>query len=264
MVKDYVLGLEYGALSIVLLIPIVLFIIFKRKGKIRMPAFMTGVLSYLFFNIILYDIINMALTSFIKNQIVLIALIILTLAIVSETGMFFFIRRFLKDRRALDGYAVGIGFTAMSSLSVAIGPMYQELVLVRLLKDGKVDEVKSLLGGLNYTEENITSIISNIVNIKAYEVLLKGIGECANIIFLFFLCLLVYEAAVDKKTKNLYLSIIAYMGYFGLLQLFQSMGSIIFTFVLSIAAAVISIIYIVKSIKGLMEKANKRKSLKER
>ena len=185
------------------LIPIVLFIYFRKNKKTDISPFFVGCFIFIFFSMILETLVHKvvlgsSIGANIKNNIVLYAIYGGAIAAVfEECGRLFAFKVMLKKRRNKDINALmyGAGFEAAAILGFT---MISNLTLAAMVNGGKMESVLGNLSGdaLSQLQTSITTLATT----PSY-IFLLGIAErISTVIIQISLSVLVWFSVKDKKS----------------------------------------------------------------
>lgn len=239
------------------LLPVILAIVFYKKEKISFKAVGVGAAIFLIFALILEQILHFAVLkadknvgSFIMHTPWLYGIYGgLAAGIFEETGRFVGYKYMLKGlRKWKDGIAYGIGHGGLESILIGGLAGINNLSYSFLINSGKFDSLikaapSSSFKALRAAKEGLISSSSSLYLITGYE------RFCA-VLFQIGLSLLVLYAVKNRKSIFLFLAIFlhAFVDFFAVLYQAGAMG-LAFVEILTGIAAVISLIFIIKSRK---------------
>ncbi len=188
------------------LIPIVLFIYFRKNKKTDISPFFVGCFIFIFFSMILETsvhkvVLGSSIGENIKNNIVLYAIYGGAMAAVfEECGRLFAFKVMLKKRRDknINALMYGAGHGGFEAAAILGFTMISNLTLAAMVNNGRIESVSGSLSGAALSQ--LQTSITTLATTPSY-IFLLGIAErISTVIIQISLSVLVWFSVKDKKS----------------------------------------------------------------
>jgi uncharacterized membrane protein YhfC len=237
------------------LIPIGVFIYFRKKQKAAFKPVLIGILTFILFTQVLEKLLHYVVITnkIIPNPIMFTIYGALAAGIFEEVGRFIMYKAFLKkNRQWKDGVAFGIGHGGIEAILIGGFTYINFFIYSQLINSGNFDQIASKLPA------STVEVIKNALMAPSYTFLLGSIERISALVLQIGFSIIVLYAVKERKNIYLLLAIIlhAFIDFpAGLYQL-KVINNIVAVEAMIVILAVIAFVYIIRSKKHLKEQNN--------
>lgn len=188
-------------------LPLSMLLIFKKKTNAEWFPFFAGMVSYLFFVIMLEQMIHMLFmgtnnpisNAMEQHPLIYAFYLCVTAALFEEIGRYLMFRMLLKKKRGREcAVTFGIGFTIIETLSVMVTVLGMAFVAITIRDGG----VKSYLSGV--APENLTQTkeaVQNFIEANPVSFLVPFIERIPSLLTSIGLSILAFAAVWEKRIR---------------------------------------------------------------
>lgn len=242
------------------LVPVFLFIYFRRKYKISFKSVGIGMLTFIIFAMILEQILHSVVmrNNLIRTGTIAFALYgALAAGVFEETGRFISMKFVLKDKRQWqDGVAFGIGHGGIESIMIGTISNLSNLAIAELINSNKFNEMLTGLSGDSAAIKSLETVRNTLINTSPALFAFSGVERIFAILIHIAGSILVLYAIKNKKIIYLFIAILGHALVDFLPGLYQAgIISVIQAEIMVCLFSIGILFFIIKS-KGIFEKEN--------
>ncbi|ERI91489.1 hypothetical protein HMPREF1982_03133 [Clostridiales bacterium oral taxon 876 str. F0540] len=236
------------------LLPVILFVYFRKKYNISMKVLGAGILTFMIFSQVLEKLMHMAVikSNLFPTPLAFAVYGALAAGIFEETGRFIVMKLFLKDNREWkDGIAFGIGHGGIEAILIGAMMNVQYIMISQMINNNTFNQsVLDKAGSNPSIIQSMLTLHDTLVNTAPILFSLGALERIFALIIHIGASVLILYAVKNKKLAYLFLAIFihALIDFFPALAQAGFMGTVQVELVLAVFAVLI-LIFIIKSKK---------------